>query len=463
MGAGASSEESGTQLIAEYDAMVKNYERVLKRERKRGCSYESETKRVKRENLSLKEQVRAGSHPTFVAANAVPAAPGVGPTLPPGEYPLIKEMNGKNKDMNVLLLGIDGCRADVLLMNAPRIKKLMLQGASAMNVTCPYPALSGPGWATILTGKVPTHHGILDNEFNSLLDDNEKVDCFFDDGRTNTGIFTAWEGLGVFAQGSTSRIPFKCSHEHHKTGKLKCNCDVEYKYCYNGFEDKRMGVSNDEVIKDALKFLKDGVQAEKRNMCFVHLDDLDHVGHFSGYGPYIKPYMDAMLETDEQVSALFDEIDERVKDKGEHWRIVVLTDHGGSAQRFMSPMQKQAFRIKNRNCVAPSYGTNWTAEKEDDEIDSHMVQACLTESTFGVHGLPIKQDKTTFIIVHDSDPTLVQPGELYPEPQFFDVPYFCGYDAHLMEMLDSDRDGQLAPAEIQRGVKMLYEVGEYFS
>lgn len=449
MGAGAMTSaggvpKTGTQLIAEYDAMVKDYNAV------------------KKENTGLKAQAGSAA-PLLVSANVTPPAPGVGPTLPPGEYPLIKEMTGKVGKLNVLLLGIDGCRPDVLLMNAPRLKKLMLQGASCMNMTCPYPALSGPGWATILTGKVPAHHGILDNQFNSLLDDNEKVDCFFDDGNTNSGIFTAWEGLGVFAQGKTGRIPYKCSHEHHASGKLKCNCNVEYKYCYNGFEEKRMGVSNDEVIKDAMKFLTDGIQTDKRNMCFVHLDDLDHVGHFSGYGPYIKPYMDAMLETDEQVSQLFDQIDKRIKDNGEHWRIVVVTDHGGSAQRFMSPVQKQSFRMKNRNMVAPCYGTGWTTEKEDEEMDSHLAQACLTEATFGVHGLPIKQDKTTFMIVHDSNTDLIKPGELYPDPQFFDVPYYCGYEAHLMDMLDQDRDGTLEPAEVQRGVKMLYEVAEYFA
>lgn len=381
---------------------------------------------------------------------------------PPGEYPLIKRLDkDREADMNVLLLGIDGCRSDVLQMHAARLKQLMLKSASAMDITCPYPALSGPGWATILTGKVPSHHGILDNNFNSLLDENEMVNAFFDNDATNAGIFTAWEGLGVFAQGKSRRIPFKTSHEHHGFGKARCRCNVAFKYLMNGFAEKPMGVSNDCVISDAMDFLTHKILPDKRNFCFVHLDDLDHVGHFSGYGPYIQPYVEAMKETDQQVGALFDKIDQRVAD-GEHWRIVVLTDHGGSSQRFLSPLQQQAFRIKNRNMVAPCYGTGWTKEKEDDEADSNLVQACLTEATSGIHGLRSKQDKTTFLMVYDSDPALVAPGELYPEPQFFDVPSYCGYREHLMDMLDHDKDGTLEPGEVQRGVKMLFEVGTYF-
>jgi len=381
----------------------------------------------------------------------------------PGEWPLVKNLEGGDKDnMNVLLLGIDGCRPDVLLMHASRLKAVMLKGASAMACTCPYPALSGPGWATILTGTLPTHHGILDNQFTSFLDGSKKVNSFFDDEGTNGGIFTAWKELGEFAQGENQRIPYKPSHEHHAFGASKCDCGVKFKYLYNGFTEKPMGFSNDEVIKDAVEFINEKIDAEKRNFCFVHLDDLDHVGHFSGYGPYVKPYVDAMIETDAQFGQLFDAIDERVQN-GEHWRIVVLTDHGGSAQRFLSPVQKQAFRIKNRNMVAPCYQTSWTKIEDDIESSSYTVQACLTEATSGVHGLPLVQDKTSFVMVYDSNPKLVEAGEIYPEPQFFDIPYYCGYDDHLLEMLDDNDDGKIHPGELQRQTKLLYEVARYFS
>jgi len=381
----------------------------------------------------------------------------------PGSWPLVKNLEDEDKDkMNVLLLGIDGCRPDVLLMHASRLKTVMLKGASAMSCTCPYPALSGPGWATILTGTLPCDHGILENSFISFLDESKKVNVFFDEEGTNAGVFTAWQGLGEFVQGESQRIPFEVSHEHHAFGKNKCDCGIKFNYLYNGFKEKPMGVSNDEVIKDALKFINEGIDPERRNLCFVHLDDLDHVGHFSGYGPYIKPYCDAMIETDAQVGQLFDAIDERVKN-GEHWRIVVLTDHGGSSQRFLSPVQQQAFRIKNRNTAQPCYGTSWTKIEDDIEQCSYTVQACLTEATSGIHGLPLSQDKTSFVMVYDSDPRLVEAGEIYPEPKFFDIPYYCGYDSHLFDMLDKNNDGKIHPGELQRQTKLMYEVQDYFT
>jgi len=396
----------------------------------------------------------------------VPAPSDLKTCREPGEWPLVQDLPSASRDnMNVLLLGIDGCRPDVLLMHANRLKTVMLKGASTMNMQCPYPALSGPGWATILTGTLPTEHGILDNQFTSFLDGSERVDAFFDQEDTNTSIFTAWGGLGEFCQGSkgkeNERVKYTPSHEHHAFGKMKCACKVDFKYMYNGFPDKRMGVSNDEVIKDALKFINDDIKPDKRNMVFVHLDDLDHVGHFSGYGPYIRPYVDAMIETDEQCGQLFDAIDARVKN-GEHWRIVVLTDHGGSAQRFMAPKQKQAFRIKNRNMVAPCYATSWTKAVDDIEESSFTVQACLTEATLGVHGLTTSQDKTTFVMVYDSDPKLVKAGEIYPNPEFFDIPYYCGYDMHLRQLLDGDKDGSVTAGELQRQTKLLYECKDYF-
>lgn len=91
------------------------------------------------------------------------------------------------------------------------------------------------------------------------------------------------------------------------------------------------------------------------------------------------------------------------------------------------------------------------------------MQACLTEATFGIHGLPQVQDKRTFVMVYDSDPELVSPGELYPEPQFFDVPLFCGYNEHILGLLDTDHDGNLSSAEIHHNMKMLYEVSGYFA
>ncbi len=69
--------------------------------------------------------------------------------------------NGK-----VLLIGIDGCRADaILLANTPNIKGLLPHATYSFDALTHYPTWSGPGWSSMLTGVWEDKHGVLDNTF----------------------------------------------------------------------------------------------------------------------------------------------------------------------------------------------------------------------------------------------------------------------------------------------------------
>lgn len=332
----------------------------------------------------------------------------------------------------------------------------------------PFSSVSGPGWATMLSGTMPTSHGIVDQSFTSFIQDEERggqdaPGMFFDTDDTNSVVFTAWEELGGWiTQGGEGRVRWQQSHEHHAIGQAKCIHTVPYKYLYNGNEDRPMAISNDEVIKDASGWLSREVEANMRNFCFVHLMDLNHVGYFSGYGPYVKSYVDAMMETDEQIGKLLDVVDKRVRE-GEHWRIVVVTDHGGSTKRFLAPVQKQALLVRNRNKAQEQHQIRDADEDEEAHQSSSNIKQLLTEDTLGAHSLPVSQDATSFVMVYDSDPSLVEAGEIYPEPQVFDIPYFCGYDLHLAKLLDEGNDGSLHPAEVQRQTRLLYGLSDHFS
>lgn len=434
---------------------------------------DSAKKSPDRENNPLKKKnTKEDDAPRkqFIEASKAPSASTLKCVREPGEWPLMKSLGKADKgNLNVLMLGIDGCRPDVLMMHASRLRSVMLKGASSMALKSPYSSVSGPGWATILSGTMPTSHGIVDQSFTSFIQDEERDGAapgmFFDTDDTNSVVFTAWEELGGWiTNGGEGRVRWQQSQELHAigAGKSTKSLTVQYKYLYNGNEDRPMAVSNDEVVKDASGWLNREVEPNMRNFCFVHLMDLNHVGYFSGYGPYVKSYVDAMMETDEQIGKLLDVVDKRVRE-GEHWRIVAVTDHGGSTKKFLAPVQKQALLIRNRNKAQEQHQIRDEDEDEEAHQSSTSIKHLLTEATLGAHSLPVSQDASSFVMVYDSDPSLVEAGEIYPEPQFHDIPFFCGYDLHLAKLQDDENDKGLHPAEVQRQTKLTYDLPDYFS
>ena len=66
----------------------------------------------------------------------------------------------------VLIVGIDGCRADALLAAAtPNIDKLWQDGAFSFHVRTDPITTSGPCWTSLLTGVWHAKHRILDESY----------------------------------------------------------------------------------------------------------------------------------------------------------------------------------------------------------------------------------------------------------------------------------------------------------
>lgn len=66
----------------------------------------------------------------------------------------------------LLLIGIDGVRADVLAdVSTPNIDALASGGTFTARTRTTTPSVSGPSWSSMLTGVWPEKHGVTDNEF----------------------------------------------------------------------------------------------------------------------------------------------------------------------------------------------------------------------------------------------------------------------------------------------------------
>ncbi len=81
---------------------------------------------------------------------------------PRAEIPL-----GERKP-KVLLIGIDGVRADVLAdVSTPNLDALAAVGSFTTQTRTTTPSVSGPAWSSMLTGVWPDKHGVTSNRFTN--------------------------------------------------------------------------------------------------------------------------------------------------------------------------------------------------------------------------------------------------------------------------------------------------------
>jgi len=197
----------------------------------------------------------------------------------------------------VLIIGIDGLRADVLsTANTPNIDRLIANGTYSFDALTQTPTSSGPGWSSMLTGVWADKHKVYDNSFS---DPNyAEYPHFF------------------------KRI--KAKHPNWKTAS------VVHWGPINNFiveeADISLNVTSDESVKDVgINVLNEPELA----VLFLHFDDVDVAGHSYGFHSNIPQYISAVEKIDSYIGQVLSAVEERSIVRGEEWAIVVSTDHGG--------------------------------------------------------------------------------------------------------------------------------------
>ncbi len=204
----------------------------------------------------------------------------------------------------VLLLGIDGIRADALFASRGQNLTNLVSTSRWTDVgQASQYTVSGPGWSTVLTGVWPDRHGVVDNSFNGRRYD--LYPHFFQRLRQlRPGIklahYTTWEPLDTIILGSFS---------------------VDYRlyvpYTQNG---------DAVMINSAVSVLRD----TPVDVAFVYLSDVDVAGHNFGFHPGSPEYLTEILDNDQQVGRLINAIQSRTGYANEDWMILLVTDHGGT-------------------------------------------------------------------------------------------------------------------------------------
>jgi HAD superfamily hydrolase (TIGR01509 family) len=206
----------------------------------------------------------------------------------------------------VLVVGIDGVRLDVLRrLSTPHLDALAADGfLTPVEVDADTPTMSGPCWATIVTGVSVAKHAVWSNNFTG-----HRLDIFPDfttrlaekDGR-RTFVAAGWQPLmQVRSGGPLFRAPSRSVHiaptEDTPGAWEKC----------------------DEQITTA------AARVLAAEVSFVYLGAPDETAHFLGCG---QEYETSIRRADARLGRLLAAVRSRPSYADERWTFLVVTDHG---------------------------------------------------------------------------------------------------------------------------------------
>ncbi|MFA5606572.1 MAG: alkaline phosphatase family protein [Leucobacter sp.] len=237
--------------------------------------------------------------------------------------------------VKLLLVGLDGLRIDrgFATGNAPNLDALAAEGHFVRSEV-EGPTISGPSWATILTGATHDEHGISDNLMRGhRLDEHPDFlsRAAHRDPAVTTYAAAGWPNLtdpaGV---GPIIRLR-KPAIDSGVHGVVSLNGEL---YGYRAIDP--------EIAARARLALS----YAGPDLSFVYFCEIDDAGHY--YGALTPQYDEAIANSDRHLGMLLDAVDGRVREHGEVWIVAVTTDHGHldeGGHGGDSPEERQTFLL----------------------------------------------------------------------------------------------------------------------
>ncbi|WP_261510471.1 alkaline phosphatase family protein [Chryseobacterium paludis] len=196
----------------------------------------------------------------------------------------------------VLFIGIDGCRADVMMSsNTPNIKSLITKSIYSLDGLCAATTWSGNGWSTMLTGVWHTKHNVQDNNF------------------TNPNYISYPDFLTRAETYNPNLKTISLAHWAPINDIIVKDADVQTNF------------STDLAVKNAAV---NALQTNNPDILFVDFDDVDHAGHSYGFSSTVPQYVSSMQTTDTYIGEIVNAMKNRATYNNEDWLVVLTTDHG---------------------------------------------------------------------------------------------------------------------------------------
>ncbi|MFE8700587.1 ectonucleotide pyrophosphatase/phosphodiesterase [Cytobacillus sp. FJAT-54145] len=222
-----------------------------------------------------------------------------------------------------------------MLEELPNFKELLKNGSYCKNVETIYPSVTYPCHATIVTGKYPKNHGVINNTFiqpGRLSPDwywfrhYIKSTTLYDEAKKK-GMTTAallWPVTGKANIDFNMPEIFANRPWHHqvavslRNGTPFYQLDMNYRYGH-----MRKGLNQPELDDFVLESTVQTIKTKKPNLLLVHFTDLDSQRHYHGFSS--EQAMAAIKRHDIRLGRIF----QALKESGiyENSTIIALGDH----------------------------------------------------------------------------------------------------------------------------------------
>lgn len=222
-----------------------------------------------------------------------------------------------------ILIGYDGCRADVLteIQKENSGISLLLESGASFNLTycggVNYPAentqktSTAPGWCSVLTGMWADEHKITANDITKEVEPKTLLTSLTEDKTIGSAAFiTKW--AGHFSRDNATYLG-------------------EKQYC----EEKGLNVSFNKLKNDeaSLEFTLGEIEkADCADFIFVIYEPTDSTGHNRGFTYNNPKYKQAFKTADSYGFETINAIRQRESFETEDWLIIITSDHGGKGK-----------------------------------------------------------------------------------------------------------------------------------
>lgn len=258
----------------------------------------------------------------------------------------------------VLIIGLDGTRAGGLQeANTPNMDVIIAEGFVNYDAVTNDVSLSGPGWASMLTGVWCDKHDVLDNDLTWA---NSKFDQFP-------------HFMHYAEQAKPALNTVSVSHWAPINTEIVC-ADERGGDCA---ADQVVTVGSDAAVRDEVLRV---LSTEDPHVLFMQFDDIDHAGHGSltdggsdigGFCPYVggdpaggnqggvctaidfnQQYLDTITVTDGYIGEIMAALKARPNYVAENWLVLASPDHGGAGtvknqHGFPTPQEMRTFFVSS--------------------------------------------------------------------------------------------------------------------
>ncbi len=260
-------------------------------------------------------------------------------------YDIIKdhfesELPEGKTEKKVVIIGYDGCRADILNEKQEKgaVSYLLKNGASNNLTYCGgvnYPEVNtqdtstAPGWCSIITSEWADVTGITGNGITKEVEPKTLLTSLVEDGTIESASFiTKWKGH-FSRNGATYLEEMKYCEDN--------NIDVEFELRKNK-KDIHTGAMEEIASSDCADFV------------FIIYEDTDSAGHNFGFSYNNPVYKEAFNTEDAYGYEVIKAIEDRDTYDTEDWLIIVTSDHGGveTGHGGASIQERMTFVVMNK-------------------------------------------------------------------------------------------------------------------